>query len=219
MNHIILHRGESVITPGMDEEKRQRIIKASIEEFGKGYALASTNEIVRKAGVSKGLLFHYFGSKKNLFFVAFREATAKLQEKLLACYEADKENTPGDIFHRLTRLALIKLKLFQDDPTLYQFLAVAIQDSPSDVKQELQTLIDTAAEEGMGKILDGITFSDLRPDVDPVKAIKLIQLAMDGFQQDYLRRKDLASLDWDEEVAEFTEYMDILGKGLGKQGS
>jgi TetR/AcrR family transcriptional regulator len=203
-------------TPGMDEEKRQRIIRASIEEFGKGYALASTNEIVRKAGVSKGLLFHYFGSKKNLFFIAFKEATAKLQEKLLAWYEADKEDMPGDIFHRLTRLALIKLKLFQDDPTLYQFLAVAIQNSPGDVQQGLQALIDTAAEEGIGKILDGITFSDLRPDVDPLKALKLIQLVMDGFQQDYLRRKDLASLDWDKEVVEFTEYMDMLRKGLGR---
>jgi len=216
---MISHRGESVITPDTDEEKRQRIIRASIEEFGKGYALASTNEIVRKAGVSKGLLFHYFGSKKNLFLEVFKEATVKLQEKLLVSHEADQENVPGDIFHRLTRLALIKLRLFKDDPPLYQFLAVAIQDSPDEIRQELQVFIDTAAEHGIGKLLNGIEFSDLRPDVDPVKALKLIQLVMDGFQHDYLRRKDLASLDWDKEVAEFTEYMDILRKGLGRQES
>lgn len=203
----------------MDEEKRQRIIEASIEEFGKGYALASTNEIVRKAGVSKGLLFHYFGSKKNLFLEVFKEATVKLQERLLSSHEADQENMAGDIFHLLTRLALIKLRLFQNEPALYQFLATAIQDSPDEIRQELQVFIDSTAEYGIGRLLDGIELSDLRPDVDPVKAIKLIQLVMDGFQQDYLRRKDLASLDWDEEVAEFTEYMDILGKGLGKQGS
>lgn len=200
----------------MDEEKRQRIIEASIEEFGKGYALASTNEIVRKAGVSKGLLFHYFGSKKNLFLEVFKEATVKLQERLLSSHEADQENMAGDIFHLLTRLALIKLRLFQDEPALYQFLATAIQDSPDEIRQELQVFIDSTAEYGIGRLLDGIELSDLRPDVDPVKAIKLIQLVMDGFQQDYLRRKDLASLDWDKEVAEFTEYMDILRKGLGR---
>ncbi|NLJ60056.1 MAG: TetR/AcrR family transcriptional regulator [Firmicutes bacterium] len=205
-----------MITPGMDEEKRQRIIEAGIEEFGKGYALASTNEIVRKAGVSKGLLFHYFGSKKNLFLEVFKEATVKLQERLLSSHEADQENMAGDIFHLLTRLALIKLRLFQDEPALYQFLATAIQDSPDEIRQELQVFIDSAAEYGIGRLLDGIELSDLRPDVDPVKAIKLIQLVMDGFQQDYLRRKDLASLDWDKEVAEFTEYMDILRKGLGR---
>jgi TetR/AcrR family transcriptional regulator len=218
---MISHRGESVITPDTDEEKRQRIIRASIEEFGKGYALASTNEIVRKAGVSKGLLFHYFGSKKNLFLEVFKESTARLQEKLLSSLsqEDDKESIPDDIFQSLTRLALIKLKLFQDDPALYQFLAVAIQDSPDEIRQELQAFIDTATEHGVSKLLNGIEFSDLRPDVDPVKALKLIQLVMDGFQHDYLRRKDLASLDWDKEVAEFTEYMDILRKGLGRQES
>lgn len=203
--------------PGMDEEKRQRIIRASIEEFGKGYALASTNEIVKKAGVSKGLLFHYFGSKKNLFLEVFKESTTRLQEQLLTLHEADKDNMPGDIFGRLTRLALIKLELFKDDPALYQFLAVAIQNSPSDVKQELQAFIDTASEHGIGKLLDGITLSDLRPDIDPSKALKLIQFVMDGFQQDYMGRKDLASLDWDKEVAEFTEYMEILRKVLGRQ--
>ena len=214
---MISHRGENMISPGMDEEKRQRIIEAGIEEFGKGYALASTNEIVRKAGVSKGLLFHYFGSKKSLFLEILKEATAKLQEKLLSSYEAEQENTPGDIFHRLTRLALIKLRLFQDDPALYQFLAVAIQDSPDEIRQELQAFINTAAEDGIGKLLNGIELSDLRPDVNPDRALKLIQLVMDGFQQDYLWKKDLASLDWDKEVAEFTEYMDILRKGLGRR--
>lgn len=214
---MISHRGENMISPGMDEEKRQRIIEAGIEEFGKGYALASTNEIVRKAGVSKGLLFHYFGSKKSLFLEILKEATAKLQEKLLSSYEAEQENTPGDIFHRLTRLALIKLRLFQDDPALYQFLAVAIQDSPDEIRQELQAFINTAAEDGIGKLLNGIELSDLRPDVNPDRALKLIQLVMDGFQQDYLWKKDLASLDWDREVAEFTEYMDILRKGLGRR--
>mgnify|MGYP001006429114 FL=1 len=59
--------------PYIDEQKRQRVIRASIEEFAKGYEVASTNEIVRKAGISKGLLFHYFGNKKNLYMSVFRE--------------------------------------------------------------------------------------------------------------------------------------------------
>ncbi len=50
----------------LDEEKRNRIFQAAIEEFSKGYRVASTNKIVEKAQISKGLLFHYFGSKKGL---------------------------------------------------------------------------------------------------------------------------------------------------------
>lgn len=201
----------------MDEEKKQKILNASIEEFSKGYSLASTNEIVRKAGVSKGLLFHYFGSKKNLFITVFKETMSRLEKRLLALYEADQENIKGDIFHRLTKIALMKLRLFQDEPALYQFVATALQDSPEDIKQELQALIDVAAEDGRIKFLGEIGFRDLRPDVDPHKALKLIQLVMDGLQKEYLERKDLTALDWDIEVAEFTEYMEMLRKGLERK--
>ena len=78
-------------------------------------------------------------------------------------------------------------------------------------------MIDVAAEDGRVKFLSEIGFGDLRPDVDPHKALKLIQLVMDGLQREYLERKDLTALDWDIEVAEFTEYMDMLRFCLGKQ--
>jgi TetR/AcrR family transcriptional regulator len=49
-------------------EKQQRIINAAWEEFSqKGFELASTNQIVKKAKIGKGMLFHYFNNKKELF--------------------------------------------------------------------------------------------------------------------------------------------------------
>ncbi len=43
-----------------------------MEEFTiGGYENASTNKIVEKAGISKGLLFHYFGNKKGLFVYVY----------------------------------------------------------------------------------------------------------------------------------------------------
>lgn len=51
-------------------EKRKRIIDVCIEEFGdKGYTNASTNTIVKNAGISKGTLFNYFDNKKIFFFL------------------------------------------------------------------------------------------------------------------------------------------------------
>ncbi|MBC7338085.1 MAG: helix-turn-helix transcriptional regulator, partial [Clostridia bacterium] len=52
-------------------DRREKLLEAAIREFAeKGYGGASTNAIVREAGISKGLLFHYFGSKKDLFLAA-----------------------------------------------------------------------------------------------------------------------------------------------------
>ncbi len=55
--------------PAKNSDSRDRIIEASFQEFGRhGYEGASTNQICQAAGISKGLLYHYFKSKENLFF-------------------------------------------------------------------------------------------------------------------------------------------------------
>lgn len=48
--------------------KQKRILDACLEEFVlHGFEQASTNKMVEKARIPKGTLFHYFGSKKDLF--------------------------------------------------------------------------------------------------------------------------------------------------------
>ncbi len=48
--------------------KRRAVLAAATEEFAaRAYADASTDAIARRCGISKGLLFHYFGSKKALY--------------------------------------------------------------------------------------------------------------------------------------------------------
>ena len=50
------------------EEKRQQIMKTAIELFiKKGYKMVTTREIAAEAGVSKGILYHYFKNKDDLF--------------------------------------------------------------------------------------------------------------------------------------------------------
>ena len=47
-----------------ESDMKERIFKAAFELFSsKGYDKVSLNEVVKKAGVSKGGLFHHFDSK------------------------------------------------------------------------------------------------------------------------------------------------------------
>ncbi len=51
----------------LDDQKKERILNAAIAEFAyKKYEDASTNNIVMSAQIGKGMLFRYFGNKKNL---------------------------------------------------------------------------------------------------------------------------------------------------------
>ena len=48
----------------LKKEKQDRMINAGLHIFAmNGYRHASTDEIVKEANISKGLLFHYFESK------------------------------------------------------------------------------------------------------------------------------------------------------------
>ena len=52
----------------LKKEKQDRMINAALKSFAiAGYQHGSTDDIVRDAGISKGLLFHYFASKLGLY--------------------------------------------------------------------------------------------------------------------------------------------------------
>ena len=57
----------------------KRLIRVAMKEFSsKGYARASTEAIVRDAGVTRGALYHHFSGKKDLFYAVFKEAQREI---------------------------------------------------------------------------------------------------------------------------------------------
>jgi TetR/AcrR family transcriptional regulator len=56
-----------------DAPNEYKILEAGIEEFAKfGLAAARVDEIARRAGVSKQLLYYYYGSKSGLYDAAIK---------------------------------------------------------------------------------------------------------------------------------------------------
>ena len=52
----------------LKKEKQDKMINGAMQVFAlKGYKLASTDDMVKVAGVSKGLWFHYFVNKAGLY--------------------------------------------------------------------------------------------------------------------------------------------------------
>lgn len=63
----------------LPEKKQQSILSAGIAEFAmKSYNDASTDCITSACGISKGLLFHYFGSKKEFYLYCLGRALDRL---------------------------------------------------------------------------------------------------------------------------------------------
>ncbi|MFD7072755.1 TetR/AcrR family transcriptional regulator [Nocardioides sp. NPDC059952] len=55
------------------DERRDQILACAVRLFGeRPYAAVSTTEIAAQAGVARGLLNHYFGTKRDLYLEAVR---------------------------------------------------------------------------------------------------------------------------------------------------
>jgi len=60
----------------LKKEKQDRIINAALKVFAlNGFQRASTDEIVKEASISKGLIFHYFTSKLGLYSFLYDYST------------------------------------------------------------------------------------------------------------------------------------------------
>lgn len=71
------------------EATTRQLIDVAREHFTRdGYANAATEEIVVQAGVTRGALYHHFGSKEGLFLAVLRE----VQQEIGAQVEAATEN-------------------------------------------------------------------------------------------------------------------------------
>jgi AcrR family transcriptional regulator len=71
------------------EKRIEDIVSAAVEEFlEKGYDGASMEAIARRAGISKGGLYHHFENKEQILFVA----NEKLSEPVYGFIGAAREN-------------------------------------------------------------------------------------------------------------------------------
>lgn len=201
---------------GLQEEKRQRILSAAIEEFAlNGYDKASTNTIVKNANVSKGLLFHYFESKKNLFLYLFDYCIDSLMDKYGIFNEVEAE----DIFERLMRMSLRKMKGLQEEPLMSRLVVSAISNMPEALKDELTERYKTYYGNYLPKIFKNLDTSQFKKGIDSKKAVELVMICMDGLSSKYLQKYNKASVNElfdniDEIMEDFNKYIDILKFGI-----
>lgn len=203
----------------LHENRRLKVLEASIREFAeKGYTGASTNVIAREAGVAKGLIFHYFGSKKGLYLAALDYCLNAQMDYFL---ERAKRPYPTDIIERVIEWGALKLEMVYRFPLMYRLLLGAFLDVPAEVKPEVDKLFQGITERSWRMLLDGIDLSRLRDDIDKRKAVELLIIFMEGLQRRYVERYKSRPADLinraDEVYEEVKEYMEIMRHGLYKR--
>lgn len=199
--------------------EQERILQACLEEFARhGYTLASTNAIVKRAGIPKGTLFYFFGSKKDLYLYVIDHAVARFA----AAFAQLNVGQPSDLFERLLHRGAARMQFVIQEPLLYQIFYNAFINTPQDIQAEMKSRFAAYAQTSQGRLTDGLDTSKFREGIQPEKAIELVSLVLEGLFNRYLptfqRSSPEESLRLVEVItAEARQYFEMLKKGLYKE--
>jgi len=190
----------------LEPEKQQRIINAALKEFAKnGYGRASTNEIIKEADISKGSLFNYFKSKKELYFYLI-DYVAEIIEKIYD--EIDLNVT--DFFERIREVGVIKYNIMKKTPQAFDFINALGKEESAEVKLDINKKGKSIVENGFARIYENIDFLKFRNDIDLEKTLNIINWTMLSFSE---QQRDRLNSFKDIEVEilkEWDDYFDIM---------
>jgi AcrR family transcriptional regulator len=77
------------------EATRAKLVEVGIELFSeRGFTAVGTEEIVERAKVTRGALYHHFGDKRDLFRAVHEELEQRIVAEIGAALEADPREDP-----------------------------------------------------------------------------------------------------------------------------
>ena len=187
------------------------MLAAAVRVFARrGYHACRVGDIAEEAGVSHGLLYHYFSSKEEVLEIVFRETWSEL---LAAMRGVEESEQPAP--EKLRQVAAILLRAWRRDPDLVRVLVREVARSP-----QLPGRVDEIAQafRSIERIVErGQEDGELRDDVDP----RLASWILYGAIEEILTGWVLGLLpDSDEDVAGAERaVVDVIASGLAPAGS
>lgn len=193
-----------------DIDKRDKIINAALDEFGEnGFKKASTNNIVKRAGVSKGLLYHYFESKEVLYEYLLEFCFETVAHTL----KNDMDWNETDFFQRLKTAATIKMDLTFKYPSIYDFSIKCLSGMKP---EEMQKYMEKYSLDLLQKVyFENIDFSKFRDDIDVQRAMKVVMWTFDKYGES-IRGQE--KVDVDSVRVEIDGYIVLFKQCFYKEG-
>ena len=181
---------------------RERIIDVALEEFAQnGYKATSTNVICKKAEVSKGILYHYYGTKENLYLTVLRYVIDNFKKNITINIESSNKKGIDYISEYFNN----KFKFFRENP-LHSKLIVnsRINDNIEEVKRlakEFEEYNNTLMHEVIKTI-------DVNPRFDKEKAFELIIMIGEKLEEKHM--KEIENKDKEVATEEFRKDHKIM---------
>lgn len=198
------------------QKTRERILTAAILEFGnKSYDAASINNICETGQISKGLLYHNFKGKDDLYLQCVRICYDQLTDFLLA-QPRDAQDPRRDFQLLMT----YRQRFFSEHPCYANIFFNAVLQPPKhlvDQLAEARRRFDDCAQQFYLDLLGSLT---LREGISREAAMEYFSLCLEAFNGYFRRKADQNGSYQDliqDHEGKLSRVFDIMLYGLAKE--
>jgi AcrR family transcriptional regulator len=192
----------------VSQERKAQIYQAALNCFlRKGYHLTTMDDIVVESGLSKGTLYWYFKSKKDLFLSMLRQVMDQFGQEMASM--AAQESGAADKLR--SALALFRAEL-ADMSAFFGIMmeAWALTRHDENVENLVREIYTSYADLMTGIVKEGVSNGEF--DVELPEAMSLVLLALfDGITLSI--GTDLWQCDW-HEIMDEAERLVLRGLGV-----
>ena len=187
----------------MKKEKQDRMINAALKIFAlQGYRHGSTDDIVREAAVSKGLLFHYFGSKLGVYQFIYDYSVRYMNLELRSTVNSGE----SDLFVVVKQIERAKMHAMRGYPYMQQFLNRSMAEDSYEALLAVEEKRN-ALEETIAAVEGQIDYGALPGEIDGEKLRKMLDFTIKGLMTE--RFQD-ASFQPEMLYEEICGYLDMM---------
>ena len=165
MNYNLIEMNKIQFSSAMLKKtaKRQTIIQAAIEVFGKkSFRDSNISEIARRANVAEGTIYQYFRNKEDLFFSIPIEKTKEFCAEL----ELHLQGMIGP-FNKIRKFIWYYLYFFKTNPEYGRILMLEMRVSRTFVKTKTYSFLRRSTSKILEIIKEGQEEGIIRRDANP----------------------------------------------------
>ena len=208
-------KGGNAVNPkffNLSPERQDLIRNSAMTEFGAStFKKTSADSIAKRAGISKGLLFHYFKDKRELYLYLFQYA---IDESVGKYFSDSFYRTETDFFLALEKGHRVKMELVRRLPGLFRFVMRAYYERDSVLTPKLRKKLDDVLEQTTSSFLARMDLYKFKDGVDPRMVIRLLLLASEGMLAE---TGACTAEEIDKLFGEYKKYADMLRQHLYKE--
>lgn len=195
--------------------KQERILNAALAAFGaNGYKKTSVSDVAAAAGISKAMVFHYFGTKKALYVYLANHCGQFMADMFVKAMPDLLASQNSDFFARVRLSSRLKVSMMARHPDMSAFVNSMYHETDAQVRPEIERMLAMGnalrSKVALGQI-DEFKFKD---GIDAAAAIKMLTWMTEGYLSEV---PDPKPEDIDRLMMEFENCMEILRRNLYKE--